>query len=56
MVFTGCLEAEIGDETYTLDSGDALLLDPTNEQCFHKPGRSGSYRDGRSLPADARRT
>ena len=39
VVLTGCLEVSIGDETYTLDSGDALLLDPKNQHGFHNPGR-----------------
>ena len=39
VVLTGCLEVSIGDETYTLNSGDALLLDPKNPHGFHNPGR-----------------
>lgn len=38
VVLSGCLEVSIGDETYTLNSGDALLLDPKNQHGFHNPG------------------
>jgi transcriptional regulator with XRE-family HTH domain len=38
VVLSGCLEVGIGDETYTLNSGDALLLDPKNQHGFHNPG------------------
>jgi mannose-6-phosphate isomerase-like protein (cupin superfamily) len=38
VVLSGCLEVSIGDETYTLNSGDALLLDPKNEHGFNNAG------------------
>jgi transcriptional regulator with XRE-family HTH domain len=38
VVLSGCLNVSIGDETYTLNSGDALLLDPKNQHGFHNPG------------------
>jgi transcriptional regulator with XRE-family HTH domain len=38
VVLSGCLEVSIGDETYTLNGGDALLLDPKNQHGFNNPG------------------
>jgi transcriptional regulator with XRE-family HTH domain len=38
VVLSGRLEVGIGDETYTLNTGDALLLDPKNQHGFHNPG------------------
>jgi transcriptional regulator with XRE-family HTH domain len=38
IVLSGRLEVGLGDETYRLESGDALLLDPTNPHSFHNPG------------------
>jgi transcriptional regulator with XRE-family HTH domain len=38
VVLSGCLEVSIGDETYVLRTGDALLLDPKNQHGFHNPG------------------
>jgi transcriptional regulator with XRE-family HTH domain len=38
IVLSGRLEVGIGDENYTLESGDSLLLDPKNPHSFHNPG------------------
>lgn len=38
VVLSGSLEVGLGDETYRLDSGDALLLDPKNPHSFYNPG------------------
>jgi transcriptional regulator with XRE-family HTH domain len=38
VVLSGCLEVTFADETYTLSSGDALLLDPKNPHGFYNPG------------------
>jgi len=37
-VLSGRLEVRLDDETYTLGSGDALLLDPKNPHGFYNPG------------------
>jgi transcriptional regulator with XRE-family HTH domain len=39
VLLSGSLEVSIAAETYRLDSGDALLLDPKNPHSFHNPGR-----------------
>jgi transcriptional regulator with XRE-family HTH domain len=38
IVLSGRLEVGLGDESYSLESGDALLLDPKNPHSFHNPG------------------
>lgn len=38
VVLSGHLEVTLADETYTLSSGDALLLDPKNPHGFYNPG------------------
>ena len=38
VVLSGSLEVSIDAETYILNSGDALLLDPKNPHGFHNPG------------------
>lgn len=38
IVLDGRLEVGLGSETYTLASGDALLLDPKEPHSFHNPG------------------
>jgi transcriptional regulator with XRE-family HTH domain len=38
VVLSGRLEVTLADETYTLSSGDALLLDPKNPHGFYNPG------------------
>jgi transcriptional regulator with XRE-family HTH domain len=38
VVLSGSLEVGIGDETYELNSGDALLLDPKNPHGFYNRG------------------
>jgi len=38
IVLSGRLDVGLGDETYTLESGDALLLDPKDPHSFHNPG------------------
>jgi transcriptional regulator with XRE-family HTH domain len=38
VVLSGCLQVGIGDETFHLNSGDALLLDPNNPHSFFNPG------------------
>lgn len=38
IVLSGRLDVGLGDETYSLESGDALLLDPKNPHSFHNPG------------------
>ena len=38
VVLSGRLEVRLADETYTLGSGDALLLDPKNPHGFYNPG------------------
>lgn len=38
IVLSGRLDVGLGDETYHLESGDALLLDPKNAHSFHNPG------------------
>jgi transcriptional regulator with XRE-family HTH domain len=38
VVLSGRLDVGIGDETYHLDSGDTLLLDPKDPHSFHNPG------------------
>jgi transcriptional regulator with XRE-family HTH domain len=38
VVLSGSLEVSIDAETYTLNSGDALLLDPKDPHGFHNPG------------------
>jgi transcriptional regulator with XRE-family HTH domain len=39
VVLSGSLEVSIAAETYTLGSGDALLLDPKSPHSFYNPGR-----------------
>lgn len=39
VVLSGSLEVSIAAETYTLGSGDSLLLDPKNPHSFYNPGR-----------------
>jgi transcriptional regulator with XRE-family HTH domain len=38
IVLSGRLDVGLGDDTYHLESGDALLLDPKNPHSFHNPG------------------
>lgn len=38
VVLSGRLEVSIADETYSLDTGDALLLDPKSPHGFSNPG------------------
>jgi mannose-6-phosphate isomerase-like protein (cupin superfamily) len=38
IVLSGRLEVGLGDESYRLESGDALLLDPKDPHSFHNPG------------------
>lgn len=38
VVLSGHLEVSIADETYALDAGDALLLDPKSPHGFSNPG------------------
>lgn len=38
VVLSGRLEVGVGEETYTLESGDALLLDPKKPHGFNNPG------------------
>ena len=38
IVLNGRLDVGLGDETYRLESGDTLLLDPKDPHSFHNPG------------------
>lgn len=38
IVLSGRLDVGLGEETYSLESGDALLLDPKDPHSFHNPG------------------
>jgi transcriptional regulator with XRE-family HTH domain len=38
VILSGQLEVGLGAETYQLNSGDALLLDPKEPHSFHNPG------------------
>jgi transcriptional regulator with XRE-family HTH domain len=38
IVLSGRLDVGLGDDTYSLESGDALLLDPKNPHSFYNPG------------------